>query len=214
VVTTAIPRYRRRGRAFVKATPRPTAPLSTIWDELPDRPDPNASRRASDGRGRKSKGPLTADHANLAARYFPLAMRIVSDSGARSRQWSRGLPDIVEAAMFALCRAARDYREDGPLRFATYAKWKITREIIASRRSGLPMPRFLPEQSAPCSGLADVDARDAAQYILASLPERHANALRLWVIEGLTQAEAATRMGLSLDDFMRLIHKSRSLMGA
>lgn len=172
---------------------------------------------------------LSDEQAALAARYTNLALRLAYRFGRRSR-WRLDGPDLTSDALLALCTAARDYEPGHPsgLAFATFARWRIVGRLSAARR---PAEERWPPESVDESLSTTPDrsrrtngararfwtrrpARDDADGLLSLLPRKNAEVLELIALGGLTQAEAAARLGKSQAEISRLMKQSRELLGA
>lgn len=160
------------------------------------------------------KCPLTADQGDLALRYVPLARSIARRYGRRSRSWRRRRPELVSTAFLALTTAARDYREPTPVRFATFARWRIVGELGESRHDEMLsgsspfLDRVIDHRESP----PRFEAADEAESLLRRLPEKHRSALRLVFLDEMKQSEAARRLGCSEMQVSRLIAQARKLL--
>ena len=139
--------------------------------------------------------PLTDAQREAAALLLPLARcRAAWFAG----QWKSLTSEVYSAAQFGAVLAARDDRGHGASP-KTYARNRIDtaiRNAIAERPFAMAsLRRFDPID--PTNHVAEIDARDEVEVILARLSANLAEALRLVYLEGLTQAEAARRLGRS-----------------
>ncbi|QDV34039.1 sigma factor [Tautonia plasticadhaerens] len=149
---------------------------------------------------------LTDAQRDLAARYVPLAR-------ALARPFQAQLPEIWEefesAALAALVLAAARYDPERAT-FGTYARQRVWGALRDARRDHLsrramerPATDIEPEglalvelraADAPPVGSA-LDAAEAIEARLRTLPPGHAAACRLIYRDGLTDAEAARALG-------------------
>lgn len=158
---------------------------------------------------RRPLPPLDAEGRALVERYRPLADRWARDAAARFP--NRAEDDFRSACYFGLVKAAARYEPglNGPTAwFEFYLRDAVGRVL----RDGLPrgfrrrVARGAVPETAPLGALetvwgsdpaAAVDAADAVEWALGRLPGRQRDVVRLVDLDGLTQAEAAERLGLS-----------------
>lgn len=162
-----------------------------------------------------SRRPLTAAQQDLAARYVPLARHLARPL---QRAWPAAREEFESAALMALVEAAQSYDPSRNVRFATFARLRITGALRdVQRRQALPGWR-VDREHAPLVGplqpdseqsgrvlLSDpgrpvgseYEAADAVEGWLRKLPPRHAAACRQIYLQGKTQTLAARALGCS-----------------
>jgi RNA polymerase sigma factor (sigma-70 family) len=179
---------------------------------------------------------LTEEQRRNAEAHIPLAKAVVRPW---ARSFARHAEDIYAAGLLGLTEAAGAYRPGSEAKFSTYARHRIRGEILdlfrGGARSGLAgllgkrhrddpdRPRCFPcggSRDLAAAGLLpapdrppDLDEDDEAEALLRRLPPRHAAALRMLALEGLTQQEVASRLGCSQVNVSRLVRQSRILLG-
>lgn len=136
----------------------------------------------------------------LIVRNLPLVR------AAARRLYGRGLPreELFQEGAIGLILAARGFRPERGLAFSTYAfsrimgqmRHAIRREQAALRR-GLPRAEADSRIPAPDDTEAAATDRVLARELLCALEERERELIRLRCMEGLTQKEAAGRLGLT-----------------
>jgi len=96
--------------------------------------------------------------------------------------------------------------------------YQVTRNAVVdhlrSRRTSAPASA---ERSAEADTAGDDAFRQTAQFLrerMESLPEKYRNALLLTEVEGLTQREAASRLGLSLSGAKSRVQRGREMLRA
>lgn len=91
--------------------------------------------------------------------------------------------------------------------------YQIARRTIVdhyrSRRTTLEIPEALPAAEDPCSGDLTCEVVSWLDPMINELPEKYRVALALTVREGLTQQEAAQRLGISLSGAKSRIQRGR-----
>lgn len=159
---------------------------------------------------------MADDRRGLAADYQSLAMSVAR---SRSRVCPYLLDELRSQALVSLCTAARDYREPSSISFAAFARFRISHDL--ARLIAVERARYcdhaiglgsIPSLSIPPEDIGD--EYEAAERLLGTFPAKVAAALRLTVLEGLTQKAASERMGCSQREVYRLLNLARTLSKA
>jgi RNA polymerase sigma-70 factor (ECF subfamily) len=94
--------------------------------------------------------------------------------------------------------------------------YRVTRNAVVdhlrSRRPAMPVPD---DRSAEAEPAGDDAFRQTAQFLrerMRTLPEKYRDALLLTEVEGLTQRQAADRLGLSLSGAKSRVQRARELL--
>jgi RNA polymerase sigma-70 factor, ECF subfamily len=91
--------------------------------------------------------------------------------------------------------------------------YQVARNAIVdhyrARRPAVDLPDALPSPADPCEDDVQCELAAGLAPMIESLPERYREALRLTVGEGLTQAELAARLGLSLSGAKSRVQRAR-----
>jgi RNA polymerase sigma factor (sigma-70 family) len=180
-----------------------------------------ATTTGAEGRRRPrgaARSPLTPEQQALASRYIPLARSIAL---RWTLAWPKHADEFRSAAYLALVEAAESFDPARRVKFATFARYRITgalrdvqRHLI---RAGLgqvepearPMVRSLvdgDEEIGRVLGLAgpdeehvgdDVEDAEWVEAMTRCLPARHRQVCRLVFLDDLNQGEAAAAAGIS-----------------
>jgi RNA polymerase sigma factor (sigma-70 family) len=146
------------------------------------------------GRPAILREPLGADRRALAARWLALAYK-----GAR--QWQRRFPhldpdDLDDAAVWALCAAARNWRPDGGAHFAHYLKTAVRNALGAVARKYRGRPDRLPDGVADLyAAPADPPDRPWLWRAVDALPDRERRAVTLRFRDGLDSFQIGEQLG-------------------
>jgi RNA polymerase sigma factor (sigma-70 family) len=158
---------------------------------------------------------LTAAQQELASKYVPLARRL---AWPLRRSWPSARDEFESAALMALVEAAEAYEPGRCVKFATFARVRITGALRDVQRRMVPPGWRVDPAHAPQVGPLQpeseedgrvlnaepdppVDAADEAieevEAWLRKLPPRHAAACRQIYLHGKNQTEAAEALGCS-----------------
>lgn len=182
--------------------------------ETPEAPATEVRPKVKKLRGpRKKRSELTPEQQDLAARYIALARSLAKPVKLR---WTQHLDDIDSAANIALVEAAQAYNPRLGIKFATFARRRITGALADIQRYlyNKAYPRRLPNEPRsfhfvpgeeersllmlttpdPAVG-SDVEAAEEVEHWLADLSPRHAAACRELFLRDRTQEEAARSLG-------------------
>ncbi len=135
--------------------------------------------------------------------------------------------DVVGCCLLGLVEAARDHMPEKG-KFSTFAarvmQYKVLSELKkvrrwgragymesleAEREDGLRLAELIPD---PHDGYAEVDAAQIYEVWMGKLTEREKEAAGLVVGEGISQEDAARRMGISQPYVCRIMKKARRKM--
>ena len=126
--------------------------------------------------------------------------------------------DVTQEALLRLYRNAESLRDDQALEAWMY---RIARNAITDhyRRSAVRPAPTDPEQLVALASTTDDDVADAdvqlascLSPLLARVPESYRHALELTDLGGLTQEEAAARMGLSTSGMKSRVQRGRRML--
>jgi len=158
---------------------------------------------------RSARGDRRAFDA-IVARHGPLALRVA----ARMAPDRQSAEDIAQEAMFRVWRRADEF-DARRARFTTWLYRIVVNLCIDSRRRPRPAP--LPEgydpvdPAASASAAVEIDERRAAlARAIDELPSGQRAALTLVYDEGLSGAEAARVLGVSIKAVERLLARARA----
>jgi len=184
-----------------------------------------SQRADSSGRGLGPEGRelvWSHDHvAEIRARRFA--------SKTRGIRWLFPFEDLFQEARLALCRAALRY-DPGRALFRSFAEPHVDGAILHYLRDArlirwprdgsaplltVPVFEFREEDLTEDDGFTEevaarVDARREARRLLGSLPAAHRRIL-LMRAGGLTQAEVAVRLGVSVQTVFRCEREARAM---
>ncbi len=146
----------------------------------------------------------------IVARHGPLALRVA----ARMAPDRQSAEDIAQEAMFRVWRRAEEF-DASRARFTTWLYRIVVNLCIDARRRPRPAP--LPDgydPADPAAGAAEtveIDERRAAlTKAIDQLPSGQRAALTLVYEEGLSGAEAAQALGVSIKAVERLLARARA----
>lgn len=162
-------------------------------------------------RRRNQRKPLTAEQAELAERYLPMARSLAKPL---KRIWPREWEEFESAALFALVEAAESFDAGRNVRFSTFARLRIVGALRDVQRH---MAKHAHARGSDDEGdlinaeacgqvlnttpdpepSHDIEAADAVESWLRKLPSKHAAACREIYLNGCNQVEAARRLGCS-----------------
>jgi RNA polymerase sigma factor (sigma-70 family) len=176
------------------------------------------------------KGRLTAAQQELAAQYVPLARALARPMKAT---WPMAWEEFESAACLALVEAARTFDPRRKFLFTTYARARILgamRDVHrrmakrhAREEAGM-RPHFHRLANDPELNLKlydihpdppighDLESVEEVERWLARVPARHAAACRLIYVNGLSQVEAAERLGCSQSRLSCLHREALSML--
>ena len=162
--------------------------------------------------------PLTDEQRDLASRYFPLAVATAS----RFCQSSRLFRDsIYSAASLGLVYAARSFDPSRGIEFSVFAKHRIVGEIQSAMSAGVKkqlltnrLHNHTPEVEPidRHDDFAAIDEMDQALQMLSDLPPMLFSAIKLVIIDGLTQSEAGKRMGVCQASVGNHVRRAREIL--
>ncbi|WP_165226804.1 sigma-70 family RNA polymerase sigma factor [Aquisphaera insulae] len=171
---------------------------------------------------RRPRQPLNEDQKSLADRYFPLAVRMACEM---TEKLPRHADDWQESAFVALVEAAQVFDPDRGVDFAAYARIHIRGALANTRseiRGGKPGAR--PQGRVPhtfydsdleedatlqfrqaegCVG-AELEFAERVERLSRGLPDHQARTLRYIYLDGMSQQEAAARIGCSEPTLSRI----------
>lgn len=163
---------------------------------------------------------LTDEESQLVADYYRLALYHASRFAAFRQQ---NFDYFLDAATDGLLQAARTYcrepREGAEFKPLANSciRWRLHESDGKLKKiKGLFCRVDLPSTfSDPRSGedIAKLEAREEAERILATMPPKHARALELVKLEGLSQREAGHVMGTCQTEVSRLVSDSMGMLG-
>lgn len=163
----------------------------------------------------EARRPLTAAQQELAARYVPLARRLVWPLRVA---WPASRDEFESAAMMALVEAAEAYDPDRNVRFSTFARMRILGALRDVQRRVAPSGWRSDAAHAPLIGPltneselhgrvigaepdppigSESEAIEEIEAWFRKLPPRHAAACRQIYLHGKTQTDAAAALGCS-----------------
>ncbi len=131
----------------------------------------------------------------LAPRVFGFAMRLLANRAEAE--------DVVQEAMLRLWKVAPDWRQ-GEARITTWL-YRVVSNLCTDRlrgRRGVGLDAIdEPEDPAPSAlaAMAEAQRREALEAALAQLPDRQRQAVVLRHVEGLSNPEIATIIGVSVE---------------
>lgn len=205
--------------ALVFAPADDFAPAPDDSPNAPEGVDPATTGTRT--RPRRVRTGLSPSRRDLADRYIPLARSL-------SRRFKRSCPggweEFESGSMLALVEAAEAFDPDRGVKFATFARRRITgalidvqRALFARSRPGGgeaisgPLPAFREHFGGRVLGvLADqpigweLETHDVVERLVATLPPREAEACRRLYLRGQSQSEAAAELGLSQSRLCRI----------
>jgi len=152
----------------------------------------------------------------LTARVTPLAFRVALRMLGGDRAEAE---DIAQEAMLRLWRQAKDWRQ-GEARVSTWlyrVVMNLSTDRLRQRRGGTPLDEIPePEDDRP-SAVARMIAADrvaALDRALGQLPDRQRQAVVLRHIEGLSNPEIATILGVGVEAVESLTSRGKRLLAA
>jgi RNA polymerase sigma factor (sigma-70 family) len=172
--------------------------------------------------------PLTPAQQALAAGQLRMARELAAIAG-------KGRPELAEDlesdACLSLVEAARAFRGDRGCRFQSFAyraiAWRLRnlerheRPKGYRRRSEAPRVFSLADCRAEAEAAfasdppgGEVEASEEFERLIANLPERFRDVLRLVFVDGLSQVAIAERLGISRETVRRLYVKAAQALGA
>ena len=176
------------------------------------------------------KPPLTPAQQALAADYIPLARAM---SRPLKRNWPGARDEFDSAACLALVEAAGAYDPARNVRFATFARHRVGGALldvqrrlialgwrcdVANAPSVLGLARHGELRGRVCMSRADepigreLEALEEFEAWMRKLPPRHAAACRAIYRDGMTQTEAARRLGCSQSRLSALHREAISML--
>lgn len=154
---------------------------------------------------------------DLAVRYMPLAK-------AMAIRYLRGVAhytdgDAIQEAYLALVQSAKRFDPARGVDFATFARHRIGGALKDLVHARPPTPSTNQDDVwERDQGPEKIEAGDAAAELLDRLSPRKAAILRMVYCDGLTQQDAAAKLGISKATACRLhaeaISVARSMTGA
>jgi RNA polymerase sigma factor (sigma-70 family) len=130
---------------------------------------------------------------------------------------SSDVDDAFQAVFLTLARRADSFRDGAALPAWLHRVALRTARKALARRAVNPVPALVPEPVDPADPLAGVAWRDVRRVLdeeLDALPERFRGPVVLCWLDGLTQDEAAGRLGFSLNTLKRRLDAARDLLRA
>lgn len=127
-------------------------------------------------------------------------------------------PQILAAAQYGMCRAALDWRPDGPAKFTTYSKYHIINQILKYLKRELSRPEILTDFRGPESEWLAVEDRQLQHAslirldimpLMVRLTSRQRAILLARNLEGLTLTELAGRFGVTRERVRQLEARAR-----
>jgi RNA polymerase sigma factor (sigma-70 family) len=140
-----------------------------------------------------NKSPPDVD--TLTADYLPLA-RSLARPYQRRKPWLHD--DLESAACYGLFRAALHYDPGTRARFGTFARYFIVgrlRQVYRRSAPALLPPHVIVVAGERTDHIPDDPVADF-ERLIACVPARHREILRLIYRDGLTHAEAGSRLDL------------------
>jgi len=148
--------------------------------------------------------------AGLVQQFGPLVLgvcrRVLGPSGDAD--------DAFQAVFLALARRANAFRDAQALPAWLHRVALRTARKVRTRRAA-PRPPGTREPTDPCDPFASVAWKDVRRVLdeeLDALPEKVRGAVVLCWLDGLTQDEAAARLGTSLNTLKRRLETGRTLL--
>jgi RNA polymerase sigma factor (sigma-70 family) len=121
--------------------------------------------------------------------------------------------DAFQAVFVALARQAGSFRNARALpAWLHRVSLRIARKTLARRDSAAPLPESVTDPADPFADVAWRDVRRVLDEELDRLPEKLRGPIVLCWLDGLTQDEAAGRIGLSLNTLKRRLDAGRELL--
>jgi len=150
--------------------------------------------------------------AGLVRQYGPMVL----GTCRRVLGASPDADDAFQSVFLALARQAGSFRDSGALASWLHRVALRTAHKARTRRAAVAAPSAdMPEPVDPADPLANVAWRDVRRVLdeeLDALPEKLRGAVVLCWLEGLTQDEAAARLGYSLNTLKRRLEARRALL--
>jgi RNA polymerase sigma factor (sigma-70 family) len=195
------------------------------------RPDPPALPPAAArpaGRPRRERPPLTAEQADLAARYLPLARSIAKPF---RDVFYHHAADFDSAAGLAICEAAQAFDPSKGILFSTFARHRVRGAMLDVQRLALPFGYRADHEGAPGiwplftrsenagrvliqshpTPAEEAASRDAFERQMRKLPPKHAAACRRIYVHGERQGRAARAVGCS-QSRLSVLHREALVM--
>lgn len=159
---------------------------------------------------------LTESQSKKAADYLFYVKKLIK---IYSR--SRIDEDTLESnCMHTLVIAARDYRENSTITFATYTKFRIMKTITETRTfssvngfkplTGFRMQELTYEKNERYE--QQLEDKESVYKMLLTLPKRYASAVKMVVMEGQTYGMAAKNLSCSPSEIGRRINISLDIL--
>ncbi len=149
--------------------------------------------------------------AGLVRQFGPMVLgvcRRVLDS-------STDAEDAFQAVFLALARQATSFRDATALpAWLHRVALRTARKALARRDNTAPLPDAVPDPSDPLANVAWKDVRRVLDEELDALPTQLRGPVVLCWLDGLTQDEAAGRLGFSLNTLKRRLDAGRELLRA
>jgi RNA polymerase sigma factor (sigma-70 family) len=141
-------------------------------------------------------------HADLLAAYYPVIL-----ARLRLRLPEFDVGDVAHAVVERLLRElrrGRTYRVPYRVVVHKVVDWKLREHWGEPADDPLP-----PDPPATDDPLGDAETRIGLEQMIAMLPPREAEVMRLRLLEGLEIAEIAERLGMTRNAVDQAIHRAR-----
>ena len=118
--------------------------------------------------------------------------------------------DAFQAVFITLARQAGSFRDAAALpAWLHRVALRVSRKALAHRHSVAAIPETVTDPADPFADVAWKDVRRVLDEELDALPEKFRGPIVLCWLDGLTQDEAASRLGLSLATVKRRLNAGR-----
>ena len=164
---------------------------------------PKVTSMSRSPRHRQPLGRLTQDQQARAAQYVPLALSLAR---AQADVWPGLAEELESAAQWALCRAARTWRQCLGA-WPSYARNVITtelRKVIDSSSRRLIEHQLAQEPIDRRQPGDQIESEDEFRELLRTLDRNHRAVLWYLFVDGTTLEEAGRRLGYSASHAMTL----------
>lgn len=149
--------------------------------------------------------------AGLVQQFGPMVLGVC----ARVLGRSADVDDAFQAVFLSLARQADSFRDSAALpAWLHRVALRVAHKALARREPASAPPDTVPDPADPFAEVAWKDVRRALDEELDALPDKYRGPVVLCWLDGLTQDEAARRLGTSLATLKRRLEAGRELLRA